>query len=83
VLSTAILQAFGTPITTLVAALGTLVVGIALYRSFRKQRGIRANPQFTRQNLRDDVGRDGTHDGTRPDDPIGGETSGDESFRGS
>ncbi|AWB27838.1 ABC1 kinase family protein [Halococcoides cellulosivorans] len=86
VLSTAILQAFGTQITTLFAALGTLVVGIALYRSFRKQRGIRAKPQFTRQNLGagDGIGGDRTHDGTRADDePIAGDTNGDESFRGS
>ncbi|WP_336036453.1 ABC1 kinase family protein [Halobacterium yunchengense] len=35
-----------------VAAVFTTAVGAALYRSFRKRRGIRATPQFTRQNLR-------------------------------
>jgi ribosomal protein S13 len=36
-----------------VAAVLTLGVAFVLYRSFRKQRGIRAQPQFTRQNLRE------------------------------
>ncbi|MFB6269821.1 MAG: ABC1 kinase family protein [Halobacterium sp.] len=44
--------------TTDLAAAGvaggfTLAVGAALYRSFKKRRGIRATPQFTRQNLRE------------------------------
>ncbi|MFB6104749.1 MAG: ABC1 kinase family protein [Halobacteriaceae archaeon] len=35
-----------------VAAVATVVVLGLLYRSFRRRRGLRARPQFTRQNLR-------------------------------
>jgi predicted unusual protein kinase regulating ubiquinone biosynthesis (AarF/ABC1/UbiB family) len=35
-----------------VAAVGTVLVGLLLYRSFRKRRGIKAKPQFTRQEMR-------------------------------
>jgi predicted unusual protein kinase regulating ubiquinone biosynthesis (AarF/ABC1/UbiB family) len=52
VVSTAILWAFSDPY----AAGASLAVSVAvlalLYRSFRRRRGIRATPQFTRQNLR-------------------------------
>ncbi len=52
VVSTAILWAFSDPY----AAGASLAVAVAvlglLYRSFRRRRGIRATPQFTRQNLR-------------------------------
>ncbi|MFB6072963.1 MAG: ABC1 kinase family protein [Halobacterium sp.] len=38
---------------TAAAAAFTAAVGVALYRSFRKRRGIRATPQFTRQSMRE------------------------------
>jgi len=37
---------------TAVAGVATAAVILLLYRSFRKRRGIRAVPQFTRQNMR-------------------------------
>ncbi|WP_311172450.1 ABC1 kinase family protein [Halobellus ordinarius] len=54
-LSTAILYAFeGTSVLpAAVAAVLTLPPLFALYRSFRRKRGIRAKPQFTRQSMRD------------------------------
>ncbi len=52
-LSTAILYAFDGPVPAAVAAALTLPVLVLLYRSFRSKRGgISAQPQFTRQNLR-------------------------------
>jgi predicted unusual protein kinase regulating ubiquinone biosynthesis (AarF/ABC1/UbiB family) len=53
VLSTALLYAFSSPEAAVVPAVGSVVVGGLLLLSFRKQRGIRATPQFTRQNLRE------------------------------
>ena len=52
--TTALLYAFEdlTPATA-IAAVFTFLVALALYRSFRKRQGIRATPQFTRQNLQD------------------------------
>ncbi|MEF8784762.1 MAG: AarF/ABC1/UbiB kinase family protein [Haloarculaceae archaeon] len=54
-ISTAMLYSFQPGSTLAIATAGglTLVVGFLLYRSFRKRRGIRAKPQFTRQNLRE------------------------------
>jgi len=52
-LSTAVLYSFSTVEATAVAGGATVVVLALLYRSFRKRRGIRAQPQFTRQNLRE------------------------------
>ena len=57
--STAILYAFATVEATAVAGTASVVVLVLLYRSFRKRRGIRAQPQFTRQNLRERRGEDG------------------------
>jgi len=51
--STAVLHAFSTVEATAVAGVATVAVAALLYRSFRKRRGIRAQPQFTRQNLRE------------------------------
>jgi predicted unusual protein kinase regulating ubiquinone biosynthesis (AarF/ABC1/UbiB family) len=53
VLSSAILYAFGASWepAAAVAAL-TLPLGFLLYRSFRAKSGLRARPQFTRQNLK-------------------------------
>ncbi|MCU4716789.1 ABC1 kinase family protein [Halapricum hydrolyticum] len=50
--STALLFALSTIEATAVAGVGSLLVAAMLYRSFRKQRGIRAKPQFTRQQMR-------------------------------
>ena len=52
ILSTAILWAFSDPLAAGVSAGGSVVLFGLLYRSFRRRRGIRATPQFTRQNLR-------------------------------
>ncbi|WP_340098140.1 AarF/ABC1/UbiB kinase family protein [Salinibaculum salinum] len=54
-ISTAMLYSFQPGSTLAIAIAGglTLAVGFLLYRSFRKRRGIRAKPQFTRQNLRE------------------------------
>jgi predicted unusual protein kinase regulating ubiquinone biosynthesis (AarF/ABC1/UbiB family) len=54
-LSTAILYSFvpDDPIPALVAALLTLPFVVLLYRAFRSRSGLRATPQFTRQNLRE------------------------------
>ena len=52
VLSTAILYAFDGIEPAAVAAVVTLPVVYLLYRSFKRRKGLKANPQFTRQNLR-------------------------------
>nr|WP_305882832.1 AarF/ABC1/UbiB kinase family protein [Halobellus rarus] len=59
-LSTAILYAFegASVVPAVVAAVLTLPALVALYRSFRRKKGIRAKPQFTRQSMRDRRGRE-------------------------
>jgi predicted unusual protein kinase regulating ubiquinone biosynthesis (AarF/ABC1/UbiB family) len=52
VLSTAILYAFDGVEPAAVAAVVTLPVVFLLYRSFKRKKGLKARPQFTRQNLR-------------------------------
>jgi predicted unusual protein kinase regulating ubiquinone biosynthesis (AarF/ABC1/UbiB family) len=54
-ISTAMLYSFRPAQIEAIALAGGLTagVGVMLYRSFRKRRGIRAKPQFTRQNLRE------------------------------
>jgi predicted unusual protein kinase regulating ubiquinone biosynthesis (AarF/ABC1/UbiB family) len=52
IVSAAVLYAFATVEAAAVAAGGTLLVVGILYLSFREKSGIRAEPQFTRQNLR-------------------------------
>jgi len=52
-LSTALLYAFADVYATVVAAAFTLLFLALLTYSFRSRRGIRAQPQFTRQNLRE------------------------------
>jgi predicted unusual protein kinase regulating ubiquinone biosynthesis (AarF/ABC1/UbiB family) len=52
-LSTAILYSFNeAPEAAAVAGAITLPVGILLYRSLRRKKGVRARPQFTRQEMR-------------------------------
>ena len=51
--STALLYVFTTLEATAVGVAGTLLLVGLLWRSFRGRSGIRATPQFTRQNLRD------------------------------
>ena len=53
IVSTTILYALSTPFATGIAAVGTLVVGLLLYRSFREPRSIRAKPKFTRHRMRE------------------------------
>jgi len=50
--STAILWAFSDPLAAGTSLAASVVVLGLLYRSFRRRKGIRATPQFTRQNLR-------------------------------
>jgi predicted unusual protein kinase regulating ubiquinone biosynthesis (AarF/ABC1/UbiB family) len=53
VLSTAILYSFNeAPEAAAVAGVITVPVGVLLYRSLRRKRGVRARPQFTRQEMR-------------------------------
>ena len=54
-ISTAMLYSFRPAQTVAIGIAGglTLVVGFMLYRSFRKRKGIRAKPQFTRQQMRE------------------------------
>jgi len=54
-ISTAMLYSFRPAETVAIAVSGGLTVAVAglLYRSFRTRKGIRAQPQFTRQNLRE------------------------------
>ncbi len=52
-LSTTLLGIFSTTGWTLFSAGVTAGIGFLLYRSFSKRRGIRAQPQFTRQRLRE------------------------------
>ena len=59
-LSTAILYAFepSSVLPAAVAAVLTVPPLVALYRSFRRKKGIRAKPQFTRQSMRKRQDRD-------------------------
>jgi predicted unusual protein kinase regulating ubiquinone biosynthesis (AarF/ABC1/UbiB family) len=58
-LSASILYSFGGDWRFPVVVIGlTVPVAFLLYRSFRKPRGIRARPQFTRQNLRERRGEE-------------------------
>ena len=75
VASTALLFALSTIEATAVAGVGSLFVVILLYRSFRKQRGIRTKPQFTRQQMRQPSG--GSDNGP-PLGPFDGENAEDE-----
>jgi predicted unusual protein kinase regulating ubiquinone biosynthesis (AarF/ABC1/UbiB family) len=52
-LTTAVLYAAEALPAAAVAGAISLIITLLLYRSFRKRRGIRATPQFTRQNLRE------------------------------
>ena len=64
VLSTAILYSFNEGTEAAAVALAvTVPVGLLLYRSFRSRSGLRARPQFTRQEMRrrrGEAGDDGT-----------------------
>ena len=51
-LSTALLYAASTVEATAVAGVGTLAVAGVTYLSFRRSKGLRATPQFTRQSMR-------------------------------
>jgi len=52
-LATTILYVWASPAEAAAGAVATLLLLALLYRSFRARRGIRAQPQFTRQNLRE------------------------------
>ena len=51
-MAAAVLYAFSTPEAALVAAGLAVPVALLLWRSFREPSGIRATPQFTRQQMR-------------------------------
>ncbi|MFB6140112.1 MAG: AarF/ABC1/UbiB kinase family protein, partial [Halosimplex sp.] len=53
VFSTAVLVAFGQFVAAAVAVAFSVVVALLLYLSFRDRKGIRTQPQFTRQSMRD------------------------------
>jgi predicted unusual protein kinase regulating ubiquinone biosynthesis (AarF/ABC1/UbiB family) len=53
IVSTAVLYSFATIQAAGIGAAGTLFVAFLLYLSFREKKGLRAEPQFTRQNLRE------------------------------
>jgi len=55
-LSTAVLYAFSTVEAAAVSLALAVAFAVVLVVSFRRQRGIRATPQFTRQNLRERQG---------------------------
>ncbi|QGA81716.1 AarF/ABC1/UbiB kinase family protein [Halomicrobium sp. LC1Hm] len=57
-LSTALLYAASTVEATAVAGVGTLAVAGVTYLSFRRSKGLRATPQFTRQSMRQREGAD-------------------------
>jgi predicted unusual protein kinase regulating ubiquinone biosynthesis (AarF/ABC1/UbiB family) len=64
VLSTTVLYAFATVEATAVAGVATLLVAFLIWRSFRTRRGISAEPQFTRQAMRErEGGESGAGDG--------------------
>ena len=52
VVASAVLYAFSTPVATLIPLVVAVPVAVLLWRSFRSRRGIRARPQFTRQQMR-------------------------------
>jgi predicted unusual protein kinase regulating ubiquinone biosynthesis (AarF/ABC1/UbiB family) len=52
VMASAVLFAFSTPIAAAAPVALAVPVALLLWRSFRKRRGIRATPQFTRQQMR-------------------------------
>ena len=52
VMASAVLFAFSTPMAAAAPAALAVPVALLLWRSFRKRRGIRATPQFTRQQMR-------------------------------
>ena len=52
VMASAVLFAFSTPVAAAAPAALAVPVALLLWRSFRKRRGIRATPQFTRQQMR-------------------------------
>ena len=74
--STTLLFALSTIEATAVAGVGSLFVVVLLYRSFRKQRGIRTKPQFTRQQMRQPSGSQS--DNGPPLGPFDGEDAEDE-----
>ena len=52
VMASAVLYAFSTLVAALAPAAIAIPVAFLLWRSFRRKRGIRARPQFTRQQMR-------------------------------
>ena len=52
--STSILYASAGPVATAIAGVSTVFVAIVLYLTFRERSGPTAEPQFTRQNLREE-----------------------------
>ena len=57
--STAFLYAEARPFTAAVAGVAVVVLGLSLWWSFRQKKGVRAEPQFTRQSMREREGNAG------------------------
>ncbi|MEF8936776.1 MAG: hypothetical protein V5A32_02375, partial [Halovenus sp.] len=53
IVSSTLLYIFESQPVVTAAVVPTVAVGFLLYRSFRKQRGIQAQPKFTRQRMRE------------------------------
>ncbi|WP_254840758.1 ABC1 kinase family protein [Natronomonas marina] len=52
IMASAVLYAFSTLVAALVPAAVAVPVAVMLWRSFRQKKGLRATPQFTRQQMR-------------------------------
>ena len=59
IVSSTLLYIFESQPVVVAAVVPTAVVGLLLYRSFRKKRGIQAQPKFTRQRMREREGGGG------------------------
>ena len=59
IVSSTLLYVFESQPAVVAAVVPTAVVGFLLYRSFRKKRGIQAQPKFTRQRMREREGDEG------------------------
>ncbi|MEF8814150.1 MAG: AarF/ABC1/UbiB kinase family protein, partial [Halovenus sp.] len=88
VVSTTILYVFATTPATLLAGGATVLVAGALYVSFRRRRGIQAQPNFTRHRMREREREDAMGYGDVDDDSTGtmgydadGDTTGGENGR--
>jgi predicted unusual protein kinase regulating ubiquinone biosynthesis (AarF/ABC1/UbiB family) len=71
IVSSTLLFIFESQAVVLAAAVPTVLVGLFLYRSFRKQRGIQARPKFTRQRMRERERKDAESEAFGFGDTVG------------